>query len=138
MNKEPVFNGQIHWTSRSLYFAALYNVVWGAFVVLRPNSVFDWAHLEIPNYPELWQCIGMIVGVYGVGYCLAASDPIRHWPIVLVGLLGKIFGPIGFVWALCHNRFNLPFGAVIIFNDLIWWVPFAYSLRMAWKNYDGV
>ena len=52
--------------------------------------------IEPPNYPELWQCIGMIVGVYGIGYLAASTDPVRHWPIVLVGFLGKIFGPIGY------------------------------------------
>ena len=117
-----------------LFGAALYNLLWGAFVVLWPNTVFNLAGLELPNYPELWQCIGMIVGVYGVGYFLAAHDPTRHWPIVLVGLLGKIFGPIGFVWAILQGRFNLSFGAVIVMNDLIWWVPFAYMLRAAWKK----
>ena len=41
---------------------------------------------EFPRYPQIWQCVGMIVGVYGVGYLVAASDPLRHWPIVLVGM----------------------------------------------------
>ena len=42
----------------------------------------------------------MIVGVYGIGYAIASTDPLRHWPIVLVNSLGKIFGPIGFAQAL--------------------------------------
>ena len=50
----------------------------------------------------------MIVGVYGVGYATAALDPSRHWPVVLVGLLGKIFGPIGFLSAVVGGRFLSP------------------------------
>ena len=117
-----------------LLAAAAYNLLWGAFVVIWPSAVFSWAGLETPNYPELWQCIGMIVGVYGVGYFLASYNPIQHWPIVLVGLLGKIFGPIGFAWAILQGRFNLQFGTLIVFNDLIWWIPFTYILRTAWKK----
>jgi len=122
------------WASRFLFAAALYNVLWGSFVILFPNKVFLWTGLDIPNYPELWQCIGMIVGVYGVGYFIAAHAPTLHWPIVFVGLLGKVLGPIGFIGSMAHDRFNLIFGGVTILNDLIWWIPFTYILRIAWKK----
>ena len=90
--------------------------------------------MEQPNYLFLWQCIGMIVGVYGVGYWVAAGDVARHWPIVLVGLLGKVFGPIGFVWA-CFVDKSVPlhFGLTILTNDLLWWGAFALSLQYAWR-----
>jgi len=81
------------------------------------------------NYPEIWQCVGMIVGVYGVGYWIAASDPYKHYPIVLVGFIGKILGPIGFSQALMNNRFPLAFGILILFNDLIWWPSFYKILK---------
>ena len=29
----------------------------------------------------------MIVGVYGIGYIIAAGNPYKHWPIIFVGLL---------------------------------------------------
>lgn len=110
--------------------AAIYNLVWGAFIVLFPNAIFDLSDLpRMTNYIGIWQCVGMIVGVYGVGYWVAASNPQRHWPIVLVGFLGKIFGPIGFVQAYVTGVFNWKFGLTIITNDLIWWIPFYLILR---------
>ena len=121
------------WARRWLLAAALYNVLWGALVVLFPNMLFDVVGIARPNYPELWQCVGMIVGVYGVGYALAARDPRRHWPIVLVGLLGKILGPIGFVDALARGTFPPEFGLTILSNDLLWWWPFGAILRDAWR-----
>ena len=99
--------------------------------------MFTWAQLDLPRYPEIWQCVGMIVGVYGVGYWLAASDPNRHWVIIFVGLLGKIFGPIGFAKALYTQTFNLKFGIQILFNDLIWWIPFTVILLNVWKHEKG-
>jgi hypothetical protein len=113
--------------------AATYNIIWGALVVLFPNWLFEWAGLPRNNYPEIWQCVGMIVGVYGVGYYVAARDYVRHWPIVLVGFMGKIAGPLGFAEALYRGRFNLSFASTIVFNDLIWWIPFFLMLREAWK-----
>jgi hypothetical protein len=71
--------------------------------------------------PVIPQCVGMIVGVYGIGYLIAASDPLRHWPIVLVGFLGKIFGPIGFLAAGLRGDLPWSWGVTILSNDLIWW-----------------
>jgi len=99
-----------------------------------PHLLFDLCGLERMRYPEIWQCVGMIVGVYGVGYLIAAIDPHRHWPIVLVGLLGKILGPIGFAKALADGTFPPTFGLNILTNDLIWWIPFALILWGAFLN----
>jgi peroxiredoxin len=122
---------QYSWMTLALGAAAFYNLVWGAFVILSPSTLFSWVGMTQPNYPELWQCIGMIVGVYGVGYAIAATDPLRHWPIVLVGLLGKVLGPIGFAKALMEERFSPKFLWVILTNDLVWWIPFGLILWSA-------
>lgn len=121
-----------------LLAAGAYNLVWGGFVVLFPEAIFRWIGADVPRYPELWQCIGMIVGVYGIGYAAAARDPLRHWPIVLVGLLGKVFGPIGFFDAVViRDVFPLAFGFTILTNDLIWWVPFTVILWHAFRHAQG-
>lgn len=122
------------WMYNLLWFAGLYNLLWGALVIIAPNLFFDLAAMARPTYPMIWQCVGMIVGVYGIGYIAAAYDPARHWPIVLVGFLGKVFGPIGFAWYLIQGAFPLHFGLVIIFNDLIWWVPFGLILLHAYNK----
>jgi hypothetical protein len=118
----------------SLILAGIYILAWGAWVILFPNHFWQLANLPAPNYPQLWQCLGMIVGVYGVGYLIAARNPIRHWPITLVGLLGKILGPIGFVDAALRGALPWRFGIVNLFNDLIWWIPFTLILVAAWKH----
>ncbi len=122
------------WMKLALAAAGFYNIVWGAIVIFAPNLFFDLAGLARPNYPELWQCIGMIVGVYGVGYWIASSDPIRHWPIVFVGLLGKVLGPIGMVKSLWEGRFPMSFAWINLTNDLIWWIPFGLILIHAAKE----
>jgi len=123
---------------RSVLLAAgLYNIVWGAFAVLFPRAIFSWLDMPPPNYPQFWQCIGMIVGVYGIGYAIAAFDPVRHWPIVLVGFLGKVMGPLGMVQALWTGQLPWGFALNCVTNDLIWWVPFALILKHAWVQYQS-
>jgi small multidrug resistance pump len=115
-----------------LQLAAAYNILWGAWVILWPLALFQWAELPLPNYPEIWQCVGMIVGVYGLGYFWASFQPMLHWPIIAVGLLGKILGPLGFIKAIYTGVFNWSFAIVIVFNDLIWWWPFSWILYQAY------
>jgi len=120
-----------------LLAAGVYNVLWGAWAVLFPGAIFNWLEMPQPNYPQFWQCIGMIVGVYGIGYAIAAFDPARHWPIVLVGFLGKVFGPLGMVQALWTGKLPWGFALNCVTNDLIWWVPFFLILKYAWDQYQA-
>ena len=93
---------------RVLIAAGLYNLLWGMIAVVMP--MLSWLGVSpLPTYPQFWQCIGMIVGVYGVGYLIASRDPYRHWPITLVGMLGKILGPIGFAFSIISG--TLPASA---------------------------
>ncbi|MDX1945082.1 MAG: redoxin domain-containing protein [Pirellulaceae bacterium] len=122
------------WMFWTLTLAGIYNLAWGAAVIVLPSQPFAWLAMEPPNYPQIWQCVGMVVGVYGVGYLIAARDPARHWPIVLVGWLGKVLGPIGFVQGAIAGTLPWSFGIVNVFNDLIWWVPFTAILYHAWRT----
>ena len=122
------------WPYYALVLAGVYNIIWGIIAVLFPFLYFDFAGMERPVYPEIWQCVGMIVGVYGIGYIIAAKNPVRHWVIIFVGLLGKIFGPIGFLYNLISGIFPISFGILIVFNDLIWWLPFGAILLMVYNS----
>ena len=124
------------WMFYTLMVAGIYNIVWGAWVILFPDLSLTIFGVKPVQPKEIWQCVGMIVGVYGVGYLAAAMDPIRHWPIVLVGFLGKVFGPIGFLKALADGVFPPAFAINIIFNDLIWWVPFFLILKASYRQYS--
>lgn len=113
----------------TLQLAALYNILWGAWVVLFPQQFFQLTGMSPLNHPMVWQGMGMVIGVYGLGYWWAASDPHRHWPIVAVGFLGKIFGPLGFFFNYFSGEVPLAFAWTLITNDFIWWIPFYLILK---------
>lgn len=118
------------WMSNCLKIAAVYNILWGAWVVLLPNTFFDWTGMEPLTHVSIWQGTGMIVGVYGLGYWWASYNPIRHWPIIMVGFLGKIFGPLGFVFNYFFlHEIPYEFSYTLYTNDLIWWIPFFLILK---------
>jgi len=121
------------WKSTVLKIAAIYNILWGAWVVLFPTQFFALTGMEQPTQIMIWQGMGMVIGVYGLGYYWASFNPIKHWPIVAVGFLGKIFGPIGFVMNYVQGNVPFEFFYTLITNDFIWWVPFYLILKDA-KN----
>lgn len=114
--------------NKTLVLAAIYNLIWGAIIILFPNSTLVWVGMEPLNHPTIWQGMGMVIGVYGLGYYWASFDYHRHWPIVAVGMLGKILGPIGYVQNLIHGTVDPGFGWFLITNDFIWWIPFGKIL----------
>ncbi|MEM9328724.1 MAG: alkyl hydroperoxide reductase [Bacteroidota bacterium] len=118
----------------TLKIAAVYNIVWGAWAVLLPHQFFQLTGMETLNHPMIWQGMGMVIGVYGLGYWWASFDPVRHWPIIAVGFLGKIFGPLGFVMNYYTGAAPAGFGYTLITNDLIWWVPFFLILRETYRQ----
>lgn len=122
-----------NWMPKALRWAAVYNVVWGTWVVLLPFQSFDWMGMARPVYPAIWQAVGMIVACYGLAYWIASYNPFQHWGIVLVGFLGKIFGPIGFIQHLYEGKLPLIFGLHNITNDVIWWLPFGLILYGAFR-----
>ncbi|MBU3729059.1 MAG: hypothetical protein FGM37_07410, partial [Phycisphaerales bacterium] len=62
------------WMRRWLVAAGIYNLLWGSAVVLVPDAPFAVAGLEplTGTARAIWQCLGMVIGVYGIGY-IAAS-----------------------------------------------------------------
>jgi hypothetical protein len=97
-----------------MYAAALYNAAWGTAVVVLAE-------------PVAWKCVGLLVACYAPGYWCAARRPLPE--LVAVGLLGKLLGPVGFVWAAAAGRLPLTFGLVILTNDVLWWPAFVTYLR---------
>ena len=132
----PDFSRYCPW----FYAAALYNLVWGAVNIFFPQLFFNLIGMPPPNYLPLWQVVGMFVLVYAPAYGWAARDPLRHRHFIVIGLLGKILGPMGFVWSALHGQLPWAFGLTLLTNDLIWWPAFGLFLRDAarvsggWRN----
>ncbi len=117
--------------SQWFYAAALYNVIWGLLISLFPLVIIEWANLKGMIVAPFLQVIGMMVGVYGYGYYLMARDPVRYSGFIWIGLLGKVFGVIGFLTCALTGALPWNIGLTIIINDAIWIPAFAI---FAWKH----
>src|SRR5437867_8257401 len=48
--------------------AGVYNIGWGLYAVYDPQWLFRFAGLPPMNYPQIFACLGMVVGLYGIIY----------------------------------------------------------------------
>src|SRR2546422_6279581 len=108
--------------------AAVYNLAFGLWAGLAPDTFFDLFHLRRPLYPAIWSCLGMVVGMYGLGYAYAALRLERAAPFIAIGLIGKVLGPIGWVLTVRSGELPVRTFPLVLFNDLVWWLPFALFL----------
>ena len=120
------------------YAAAIYNLLWGGINIFFPELLFNWIGMPPPNYLPLWQVVGMLVLVYALPYWWVARYPGRYPHFILLGFIGKVLGPIGFLWSILTGQLPLAFGWTIITNDLIWWPAFALYLRDVSTEHGGI
>jgi len=94
--------------------AGIYNIAWGAYAACDPQWLFRYAGMPLQNHPQVFTCLGMVVGLYGIVYLEVARVPERGWPFAAVGLLGKVLGPVGLARLIWSGR----------------WQPRSYASRM--------
>lgn len=112
--------------------AGIYNLGWGLYSAVDPQWLFRFAGMPLLNHPEIFACLGMVIGLYGVLYLEVARRPERGWLIAAVGLTGKVLGPIGLAGLLLDGSWPPASLVLCLTNDFIWWIPFGIYLVDAW------
>jgi hypothetical protein len=116
--------------------AGIYNLAWGTYAVIDPQWLFRFAGMPLQNYPEIFACLGMVVGLYGIVYWQIARFPERGWLLAAVGLAGKGLGPIGLARLLWTGAWPPATMVLCLTNDVVWWLPFGLYLYDAWSEKD--
>lgn len=135
MPGEPLTRRRMH---RVLFaVAGIYNITWGLFAALDPQWLFRFAAMPPANHPQIFACLGMVIGIYGILYLEIARRPEHGWLPAAIGLAGKILGPIGLLILIARGEWPLGTLILCVTNDFIWWLPFAIYLRDAWPEFKS-
>lgn len=126
------------WMRRVLLAAGLYHVAFAIKSICWPRLWFDWIGAAQPNHPLLWQGVGLIMGLLGVSLLIASGNPIRHWAIVLIGLIKFTLGILGFGIAMLQMQIPIGVAWMCLIDDLIWWAPFVAILWASIRAHTGV
>lgn len=124
------------WARVVLRWAGVYNVAVAAGAVVMAewlDARLGAAHAPSPLMREGWHAIAVWLAVMGLGFLLAARDPYRHWPVVLLGLLGKA-GVGGWVaWDILHGRAPAVLWWWVAVDAVVWAVPLLAILQGAYE-----
>lgn len=132
-----MYNRIHNWKKTLLNSAGVYHIIWGITVILFPTFYFDLIRLPYPNYLELWQWVGMFSAVFGLGFILISHNPMRHWPIILIGFLVKLFSVIGFFIGYFKGHLSAAVFNMNFINDIVWMIPFGIILHSTYmENYN--
>ena len=113
-------NGYRAW----FYGAALYNIIWAIVVTTWPVQTAQLVGVDATSFVPFVQVVGMMVGVYAIGYYLLARAPERYCGFIWIALAGKTLGPLGFVYYAWKGLLPWSFGWTCVFNDVLWWPAF--------------
>jgi len=108
--------------------AGIYNIGWGLFSAADPQWLFRLSGMPLSNTPEIFACLAMVVGLYGLIYFEVARVPEAGFFMAAVGLLGKVLGPIGLAVLIARGIWPIDTVVLCLTNDLLWWVPFGLYL----------
>ncbi len=121
---------------RVLFAAAVYNVICSLAIAAFPRFCVALLGFELHD-AALLRGFGLLLGALGVGYGVAATAPLRHWSVVLIGLTAKGLGSSLFLIGAAGGAIPWSSAWPALTNGLIWIVPFAFILATAAKAHSS-
>ncbi len=116
------------WMRGLLLLAGTYNLGWGLFIYIFPDSFYQWVSQSVQIAPNIISWQGMGVLFFGIIYIAIALYPITLWYLLAAGIASKILGAAWFYWFILAGSFTKQYLFHLIMNDLIWVIPFLVIL----------
>ena len=118
----------------TLFISALYFMIWSVIVIISP-TLLSTVVINKESAPLIfWDFIGLITFVLGIAMLIAAFNPYRHWPLILIVSLFHLFMIGGFLWGFADGFFNMHFLPFLFFNHLVWLIPNGYVLYQVYQR----
>ncbi|MBL9123397.1 MAG: hypothetical protein JNG90_07170 [Planctomycetaceae bacterium] len=117
------------WMRYLLRFVAVYNVLAGLVMLVCYHEAYKSMGLKKPDLVMPLQLVGILVGLFGVGYWLVARNPIENRNLLVLGFWSKALGSVLGVYYVVQGKLPPVFLAVLFFADIIYLWPFALIIR---------
>jgi small multidrug resistance pump len=122
------------WMTVVLRIAGTFNVLAGLGMVCLYHEGYRIMGLPQPLPVLPVQVMGVLVGLFGVGYHLVASKPVENRNILMLGFLSKaICSLLALVYVL-RGPLSFGFAVAVFFADAIYLPPFVVILRNLYRR----
>jgi small multidrug resistance pump len=125
------------WMWYLLVFAGCYNLLVGLTLMVLYHEAFKILGLPKPELMLFVQLVGILVGLFGVGYLMVAREPIENRNVLLLGLLSKALGTLLGLAYVALGKVPISFFVLLIFSDIVYLPPFVVILRRLYRVAGG-
>ena len=117
------------WMARLLWFVGGYNLVAGVGMLCFYHEGYKLLGLEKPQLNLPIQLVGVLVGLFGIGYWMVAANPVANRNILLLGWWSKALGSVLGIYYVCVGKLPPLFLALLFVSDIVYLPPFYLILR---------
>ena len=121
------------WMKYLLWFVGGYNILAGLGMMIFYHEGFRILDLPKPELMLPLQLVGMLVGLFGVGYWLVAWNPVENRNVLTLGFFSKFLGSLLGIAYLALGKMPLVFLPVLFFADIIYLPPFLLIMRRLYR-----
>jgi len=107
-----------------LILAAAHNLLAGTWMLVFYHEAYKMLGLAKPDLNLPLQLVGILVGLFGVGYWLVVRSPVENRNLLLLGLWSKALGSTLGVYYVLLGELPLAFLPILFFSDIIYLLPF--------------
>ncbi len=119
------------WMHVLLKFAGGYNIIAGASMILFYHEGFKLLGIPKPEMSLPIQLVGLLVGLFGIGYLMVDKSPVENRNVLLLGFLSKLLGPLLAIGYVIKGDLPTSILPVLFFADTIYLIPFWMIYRRA-------
>lgn len=117
------------WMKFVLRFVAIYNILAGLHMLILREETYWMIGMERPKIDFPMQLVGILVGLFGVGYSMVARNPLENRNVLLLGFWSKLLGSCLGTYYVARGILPPRFVLVYFFADIIYLPPFYLILR---------
>ncbi len=112
------------WMRRLLYFVGCYNLLAGLTMLVFYHECFKFIGVPKPHLMLPVQLVGMLVGLFGVGYIMVARNPVENRNLLVLGFWSKALGSSLGVGYVMLGKLPPVFLVILFFADIMYLPPF--------------
>ncbi len=115
------------WMRGLLRFAGCFNLLAGAVMVSLYHEGYELLGVPKPELVLPVQIMGILVGLFGLGYHWVASRPTENRDILRLGFLAKLICSLTAYWYVLFGPLGIGFALVVFFADVVY-LPFFWII----------
>jgi hypothetical protein len=117
------------WMRWLLRFVGCYNLLAGLTFLVFYHECFKLIGMPKPQLMLPVQLVGILVGLFGVGYLMVARHPLENRNLLVLGFWSKSLGSLLGVGYVVLGKLPPAFLVILFFADIMYLPPFVVIMR---------